>query len=560
MFKIGQSGATLSGGGISGCRMEGGQDQYSATISSTGYDCLHFETTGTDNIFLWRTENNWIQGFRCGMYIGGKSRSPYISGNHIWRNWVGVYIDEEHPIWGEPCDLRYNVYAISGDVIFDMQFTGGHKLVYNLYGMVPGAFGTEPNGGSISATLITGGNWIFESRIEALRLSGECYLSDCYFTPSNPFALTDAVLSSTTLTVEGTLTQNSNEGEVLRVGDPLVFEGTGETLSAHQATITGISQADVGVVTATGHGFTSGDWVSLASITGMTELNGQSARITVINANSFYLDGVDTGVMTAYTSGGTATLQLDGGENFTVGARTNNVMTVYYAGSELDATGVSVTDIEAGTLRPGFKQIVIQGSSIQTVLNCHIEDIQWRPNISSKLSPAHGLIRVIHPGGNPKEITINGLKGSLGADTCWLQIDAEIDSFQANNWNVTECDVAIEILGAGALDRYTICNNNFGYAASSSASIGLRSVVNIPKTTFGGNLTNNYWHSQSTTAGGAYVFNIDAARTVMTGNNVRTDASAMDGAFNILDATDAKGVSAGVDQATTTTNNLVTTF
>jgi len=73
-------------------------------------------------------------------------------------------------------------------------------------------------------------------------------------------------------------------------------------------TITGVSQADPGIVTLAGHGYSDGDWVVITDVVGMTELNDK----TFIVANSgvtFTLqdvDGtdIDTTGYTAYVSGG----------------------------------------------------------------------------------------------------------------------------------------------------------------------------------------------------------------------------------------------------------------
>ena len=73
------------------------------------------------------------------------------------------------------------------------------------------------------------------------------------------------------------------------------------------ANISGITKANPAVVTATAHGLRNNDIVAIASVGGMTELNGRSFEITVINANSFSLKGEDSTAHTTYTSGGTAT-------------------------------------------------------------------------------------------------------------------------------------------------------------------------------------------------------------------------------------------------------------
>lgn len=71
--------------------------------------------------------------------------------------------------------------------------------------------------------------------------------------------------------------------------------------------ITGATQAKPVVITSTAHGRTTGDFVTISGVVGMTQLNGVQFRITVINANSFSLDNSDGTGYTAYTSGGTWT-------------------------------------------------------------------------------------------------------------------------------------------------------------------------------------------------------------------------------------------------------------
>jgi hypothetical protein len=81
--------------------------------------------------------------------------------------------------------------------------------------------------------------------------------------------------------------------------------------SSTSATITAATQADPVVITATGHEIKDGDAVSIADIVGMTDLNGNTYYVKVVDADSFSLhdsvgntiDGTGFGV---YSSGGTA--------------------------------------------------------------------------------------------------------------------------------------------------------------------------------------------------------------------------------------------------------------
>jgi hypothetical protein len=75
--------------------------------------------------------------------------------------------------------------------------------------------------------------------------------------------------------------------------------------------ITGITQANPGVVTSNAHGYANGDRVYITDVGGMTEINNRDVAYTVANvtANTFEVqdkDGedVDTSGYTAYTSGG----------------------------------------------------------------------------------------------------------------------------------------------------------------------------------------------------------------------------------------------------------------
>jgi hypothetical protein len=75
--------------------------------------------------------------------------------------------------------------------------------------------------------------------------------------------------------------------------------------------ITAITQAANAVVTAAGHGYTTGDRIRLSGIGGMTQMNLWFARVTVLNANQYSID-VDSTTFTAYTGGGAGEKVLTG--------------------------------------------------------------------------------------------------------------------------------------------------------------------------------------------------------------------------------------------------------
>jgi Ubiquitin-activating enzyme E1 FCCH domain len=70
-----------------------------------------------------------------------------------------------------------------------------------------------------------------------------------------------------------------------------------------QTAITGATNANPGVITSNSHNYTSGQKVTFSGVGGMTQLNGNTYTITVIDANTYSI-GVDTTGFSSYTSGG----------------------------------------------------------------------------------------------------------------------------------------------------------------------------------------------------------------------------------------------------------------
>jgi hypothetical protein len=82
-------------------------------------------------------------------------------------------------------------------------------------------------------------------------------------------------------------------------------------LTGSAATISGATQADPVVITATAHGYSDGDDVYISGVVGMTEINNRWFRVANKTTNTFELttvqgNDVDGTAYTAYTSGGEA--------------------------------------------------------------------------------------------------------------------------------------------------------------------------------------------------------------------------------------------------------------
>jgi len=92
-----------------------------------------------------------------------------------------------------------------------------------------------------------------------------------------------------------------------------IHESASVTLSTTSKNISGATAADPVVITATSHGYSDGDEVYIASVAGMTELNGRYFRVANKTTHTFELqdlfgNDVDGSNFTAYTSGGTCTI------------------------------------------------------------------------------------------------------------------------------------------------------------------------------------------------------------------------------------------------------------
>jgi hypothetical protein len=70
--------------------------------------------------------------------------------------------------------------------------------------------------------------------------------------------------------------------------------------------ITGATQADPVVITATSHGFSNGDEVIISDVVGMTDLNGNTYVVANKTANTFELTDTDGTAFSAYVTGGYA--------------------------------------------------------------------------------------------------------------------------------------------------------------------------------------------------------------------------------------------------------------
>ena len=63
-----------------------------------------------------------------------------------------------------------------------------------------------------------------------------------------------------------------------------------------RAPITGITQANPGVVTSTAHGYSNGNTVVISGVVGMTQVNGKRFKVANVATNTFELQDIDFGL------------------------------------------------------------------------------------------------------------------------------------------------------------------------------------------------------------------------------------------------------------------------
>jgi hypothetical protein len=96
----------------------------------------------------------------------------------------------------------------------------------------------------------------------------------------------------------------TEQNKKVRCGWVYFYVSTTGTSLTDNRYITAIDNTDPCLITIPGHGYSTGQQVFINSVTGTTELNGNYYYITVIDVNTFTLDGVDATGFGVYTGEG----------------------------------------------------------------------------------------------------------------------------------------------------------------------------------------------------------------------------------------------------------------
>lgn len=246
---------------------------------------------------------------------------------------------------------------------------------------------------------------------------------------------------------------STTQAYMLEFGDEYIrFYKDNGIITEATKNITGITAANPAVVTSNAHGYSNGDEVYIASVAGMTQLNGRWFKVANVAANTYelkYKDGtnVNSTGFTAYSSGGTSArvytisspyqdthlFQI----NYTQSADTLYLVHPSYQPRKLTRTGhtswtltaitfvdgpyaAPVSPTSAGGLPIQFSSNT--GSSPQT-LNASFTSAAGSTVVSGAANNGSGLIRITtaatHNFQTGESITVFGVTGTIEANGTW---------------------------------------------------------------------------------------------------------------------------------------------
>jgi len=220
-------------------------------------------------------------------------------------------------------------------------------------------------------------------------------------------------------------------------------------------TISGITKANPGVVTANSHGFTNGNVVFISSVAGMTEVNGKYFKDANKATNTFELTDVDgtnvnTSGFTTYSSGGTA-------------ARVFELATTYETAKLFELQYAQTADVMY-IVHPSYppRKLSRTGHTSWTIADVALEDGPYLDdNITTTTLTPSAVSGTGITIAASATTGINGGSGFLSTDvgriirighqaTAWAASTAfAIGNVRRNSGNVYECTKAGTSAGSG---------------------------------------------------------------------------------------------------------------
>ncbi len=253
---------------------------------------------------------------------------------------------------------------------------------------------------------------------------------------------------------------NTEQTYIIEFGDQyLRWHTNGATLLETGLTITGISQANPGVLTYTGTAPANGDWMYLSGIVGMTQLNGRYVKVANVNAgaNTFELTDIHGG----------ANINTTGFDAYVSGGTTSRVYTLaspYLEADLFDLHFVQSADVLTIT-HPSYETRELRRL---TATSWSLAVVTFAPTLATPAAPT--LATGGPGGGTPISIyykctalASGTLEESLASPSATVSLDLTV---AGNYVNVTPAAVS----GAVRYNVYKLSNGLYGYIGQTDGS------------------------------------------------------------------------------------------
>ena len=252
----------------------------------------------TDHIFSNAPLNQYYDSVG-GRLIGGEITIPLTCNpNSGFGEVAGSFLIKMAGIDSQPWDDSGFAYAIPAAFSGVDQFT---YWVSNIYEMMGSTYAT----GSMTGELFAPADFA---------LTGDVYLYQGYGNASTNFAAIAGANSNTNYVFYGdaALTNVDNNKVQITCSRPQATPSvpTSLTYNLYRYSsypidyITGITNANPGVVTSGSHGYTNGEQITIYGVSGMTQVNNNTYTVAGVTGSTYQLSGIDTTGFGTFTGSG----------------------------------------------------------------------------------------------------------------------------------------------------------------------------------------------------------------------------------------------------------------
>lgn len=251
--------------------------------------------------------------------------------------------------------------------------------------------------------------------------------------------------------------------------------GGEESLPGYETSknITGATRANPVAITCTAHGYLTGDEVFITGVGGMTQLNGRTFIITVIDANTFSLQGVDGTAYTAYTSGGTVARTYFRVDNANApSSSAPAVLTITYAHS----IPASPNDVIPQSFNIYREQNGVYGYIGNALLATGTTTIEAGKNITGATQANPGVLTVVGHGYNTGDVVLINFVGGM------TQLNGKqwvVNKIDADHFSLTLAGIAIDTTSFGA---YTSGGQSFRVDPATNLNTVFQDIGTLPDT------------------------------------------------------------------------------